>query len=79
MAGTDDPLLPLANGRILAKLIPNAGLATIDDGQLFLVTSTGRSAEDDHRIKHRSAAMEPRIMPRTWSRSWPSWGATVRA
>jgi hypothetical protein len=28
MAGTDDPLVPLANGRILAKLIPNARLAT---------------------------------------------------
>jgi poly(3-hydroxyalkanoate) depolymerase len=45
MAGTDDPIVPVANGRILAKLIPQARLVTIDDGHLFLVTSAGRSAE----------------------------------
>jgi poly(3-hydroxyalkanoate) depolymerase len=44
MVGTDDPLVPVANGRILARLIPNARLVTIDDGHLFLVTSAGRSA-----------------------------------
>ena len=45
MAGTDDPIVPLANGRILASLIPDARLVTIDDGHLFLVTSAGDSAE----------------------------------
>jgi len=44
MAATDDPLVPVANGRILAKLIPDACLVTIDDGHLFLITSAGRSA-----------------------------------
>jgi poly(3-hydroxyalkanoate) depolymerase len=44
MAGTDDPLVPVANGRILARLIPHAHLVTIDDGHLFLVTSAGKSA-----------------------------------
>jgi poly(3-hydroxyalkanoate) depolymerase len=44
MAGTDDPLVPVANGRILASLIPDARLATIDDGHLFLVTSATESA-----------------------------------
>jgi poly(3-hydroxyalkanoate) depolymerase len=44
MAGTDDPIVPLANGRILTKLIPNARLVTIDDGHLFLLTSAGKSA-----------------------------------
>jgi poly(3-hydroxyalkanoate) depolymerase len=39
MMGTDDPIVPLANGRLLAALIPNARLWTIDDGHLFLVTS----------------------------------------
>jgi len=43
MAGTDDPLVPMLNGRILARLIPNARLVTIDDGHLFLVTSAGQS------------------------------------
>jgi poly(3-hydroxyalkanoate) depolymerase len=44
MAGTDDPLVPVANGRILASLIPDARLVTIDDGHLFLVTSASKSA-----------------------------------
>src|SRR5215510_4953744 len=44
MAGTDDPLVPVANGRILASLIPDARLVTIDDGHLFLVTNASGSA-----------------------------------
>jgi len=45
MAGTDDPIVPVANARILAKLIPDARMVTIDDGHLFLVTSTSQSAK----------------------------------
>jgi poly(3-hydroxyalkanoate) depolymerase len=44
MAGTDDPLVPLVNGRLLASLIPHARLVTIDDGHLFLITSAAESA-----------------------------------
>jgi poly(3-hydroxyalkanoate) depolymerase len=44
MAGTDDPIVPVINGRILAKLIPGARLVTIDDGHLFLLTSAETSA-----------------------------------
>ncbi len=45
MAGTDDPIVPTINGRILASLIPNARLVTIEDGHLFLVTSAQESAQ----------------------------------
>jgi poly(3-hydroxyalkanoate) depolymerase len=45
MAGNDDPIVPLANGRIMAKLIPDARLVTIDDGHLFLLTSARESAQ----------------------------------
>jgi len=45
MAGTDDPLVPVINGRILARLIPNARLMTINDGHLFLVTNADDSAK----------------------------------
>ena len=38
MMGRDDPIVPVANGRILAGLIPNARLVTIDDGHLFLLS-----------------------------------------
>jgi pimeloyl-ACP methyl ester carboxylesterase len=44
MAGNDDPLVPVVNGRILARLIPDARLVTVDDGHLFLVTSAPESA-----------------------------------
>jgi pimeloyl-ACP methyl ester carboxylesterase len=44
MAGTDDPLVPVVNGRILASLIPQAQLVTIEDGHLFLVTSASEAA-----------------------------------
>jgi poly(3-hydroxyalkanoate) depolymerase len=44
MIGRDDPLVPEANGRILARLIPDAHLVTVDDGHLFLVTSAPESA-----------------------------------
>ena len=45
MAGTDDPIVPVANGKILAGLIPDARLVTINDGHLFLVTSAEESAQ----------------------------------
>ncbi len=38
MAGTDDPIIPLINARILASLIPDARLHVIDDGHLFLIS-----------------------------------------
>jgi pimeloyl-ACP methyl ester carboxylesterase len=44
MMGTDDPIIPVANGRLLAKLIPNARLVTIADGHLFLLTSARECA-----------------------------------
>jgi poly(3-hydroxyalkanoate) depolymerase len=43
MAGTDDPLVPAVNGRILAGLIPKARLVTLDDGHLFLITSAAEA------------------------------------
>jgi poly(3-hydroxyalkanoate) depolymerase len=44
MVGSDDPIVPAANGRFLAKLIPHARLVTIPDGHLFLVTSAPECA-----------------------------------
>jgi poly(3-hydroxyalkanoate) depolymerase len=38
LMGRDDPLVPVANGSILSRLIPNARLEIIDDGHLFLIT-----------------------------------------
>ena len=38
LMGRDDPIVPMVNGRILAGLIPNSRLVTIDDGHLFLLS-----------------------------------------
>jgi pimeloyl-ACP methyl ester carboxylesterase len=38
MHGTDDPIIPLINARILAWLIRRARLHIIDDGHLFLIS-----------------------------------------
>lgn len=43
-SGTDDPLIPVANARLLARLIPNAKLELVDNGHLFLVTRPKESA-----------------------------------
>ena len=36
--GTDDPIVPLTNAKILASLIPRSTLRVIDDGHLFPLT-----------------------------------------
>jgi poly(3-hydroxyalkanoate) depolymerase len=52
MAGTDDPIVPPVNGRILAKLIPDARFVSIDDGHLFLLTSATESAKEIAAFLH---------------------------
>jgi poly(3-hydroxyalkanoate) depolymerase len=42
LAGDDDPIIPLANARIMAALLPNAQLRVYHDGHLGLLT---RSSE----------------------------------
>lgn len=44
LSGTDDPLIPVANAKLLAHLIPNARLELVDDGHLFVVTSPRETA-----------------------------------
>jgi poly(3-hydroxyalkanoate) depolymerase len=50
LMGRDDPLVPLANGRILARLIPNARLEVIDDGHLFIVAQPAETARRIERF-----------------------------
>jgi pimeloyl-ACP methyl ester carboxylesterase len=44
LTGTDDPLVPAVNARLMRWLIPQARLETVDGGHLFLVTEPVRSA-----------------------------------
>ena len=48
LMGRDDPLVPLADGHLLARLIPNGRLEVLDDGHLFIVT---RPVETARRIE----------------------------
>lgn len=44
LAGSDDPIIPLVNARIMARLLPHATLHVYDDGHLGLVTSAAELA-----------------------------------
>jgi poly(3-hydroxyoctanoate) depolymerase len=39
LSGTDDPIVPAVNARIMHRLIPDARLHLVDDGHLALLTS----------------------------------------
>jgi len=44
LTGRDDPIVPVANGKILAGRIPGARLEVIDGGHLFLLTHAAENA-----------------------------------
>ena len=44
VAGTDDPIIPLVNARLMARLLPNAELHTYDDGHLGLIVKADELA-----------------------------------
>jgi pimeloyl-ACP methyl ester carboxylesterase len=39
LAGSDDPIIPLVNARIMYALLPHASLHVYDDGHLGLITA----------------------------------------
>ena len=46
LAGDDDPIIPLVNGRIMHRLIPHSQLHIYHGGHLELAADTGRLASD---------------------------------
>lgn len=50
LAGSDDPLVPLVNARLHARLLKNATLQVIDDGHLFLLTRAREMAAMVHEF-----------------------------
>jgi pimeloyl-ACP methyl ester carboxylesterase len=44
LAGSDDPIIPLVNARIMAVLLPDATLHVYDDGHLGLLTQANELA-----------------------------------
>ena len=45
LMGRDDPLVPLVNGKILARRLRNSQLETVDCGHLFMLTQAERVAD----------------------------------
>ena len=45
ISGTDDPLIPVVNAKLLAQMIPNSELELVDDGHLFVVTDPKGTAQ----------------------------------
>ncbi|HMN71065.1 MAG TPA: poly(3-hydroxyalkanoate) depolymerase [Rhodoblastus sp.] len=45
LAGTDDPLMPVINARLMSSLIPDARLHLVDDGHLFIATRAVEMAQ----------------------------------
>ena len=48
LAGSDDPIIPLVNARIMAVLLPDATLHVYDDGHLGLLTQAHRAGARGH-------------------------------
>ena len=44
LTGESDPIIPVANGRVLAGRIPGARLEVVPGGHLFILTHPGRTA-----------------------------------
>jgi poly(3-hydroxyalkanoate) depolymerase len=73
LAGDDDPIVPLVNGRILARLIPDARLRVVrGGGHLFLLERPARiaavvagflRAEDDDRATGQPGSASPTDSP----------------
>ena len=56
MHGNDDPIVPLANAKILAARIRNATLQVIDDGHLFLIARAREVAPVVKRFLRQEAS-----------------------
>lgn len=50
MMGTDDPIVPPVNGRILASRLPDARLELVDCGHLFILTHPDQTAATIERF-----------------------------
>jgi poly(3-hydroxyalkanoate) depolymerase len=60
LMGADDPIVPIVNGRILVKRLPEARLEVMDCGHLFILTDpAGTAAKIEHFLHAESLAAAP--------------------
>jgi pimeloyl-ACP methyl ester carboxylesterase len=65
LAGDDDPIVPAVNGRILARLIPDARLEIVTGGHLFLLEHPEETAALVADFLHGREAGEEGSRPRS--------------
>ena len=58
MAGSDDPIIPISNARLLQRRLPNSELSVFDCGHLFVLTRLQRVCEEIDAFLSRSAAAD---------------------
>ena len=59
MGGDDDPIIPVVNPRMQARLIPSARLHVYRGGHLGILTEADELAPVDRRRSSTSRAREP--------------------
>ena len=55
VAGTDDPIIPVANARIMSRLLPHAEVHLHAGGHIDLITNAGELAPVIHTFLKRQA------------------------
>jgi poly(3-hydroxyalkanoate) depolymerase len=50
MAGSDDPIIPLVNARMMARVIPDSRLRVFEDGHLFLISAASEAGPMVHEF-----------------------------
>ncbi|MDT5186984.1 MAG: hypothetical protein QOI29_5142 [Mycobacterium sp.] len=50
VAGSDDPIIPLADAKIMNRLLPNSALHIHDGGHVELICQRGRAGRGDRRV-----------------------------
>lgn len=63
MAGTEDPIVPMANAKIMAHLTRRSELFTIDDSHLFLITRATEVAPVVNKFLTRPIDNDIKILP----------------
>jgi poly(3-hydroxyalkanoate) depolymerase len=54
VAGSDDPIIPLANAKIMNRLLPNAALHVHDGGHVEIITDAAEQAQAIEEFRHRT-------------------------
>ena len=75
LAGTRDPLIHVANAKLMHRLIPNSRLQLIDDGHLFLLTNRQLAADSIAQFLRDDDPLAAERMDQ--ARGRPAWRASA--